>query len=400
MTGTSEYRYLFADLLTNQVYAELPLFGVSFNRELNTAGSFNGQMLLSDSRASAYNVVASTIPARTAVYVERNNVLVWGGILWSRSYDSTGQTMSLTATEFESYFTHRRIVRDYDFIDVDQLTACQQILNNLQALPNGNIGVIVGTETSNVLITKSIYDYELKPCLEFIYEMSRGSIGFDFNIDVAYGLNNVITKTLRMEYPRRGRAYSPSDPTSTMLEFPANVISYSYPEDGSKTTNTLYGVGGGQGENALISIQQDAGQLSTGWALLENSVSYTDYDDPALLAGITQGNLLSLLNPVVVTTVTFPTETLDPLFGTYNTGDDVRLRITDDRFPNTLDVIRRISSIALIVGDNGADLVTLSLVETPTIFAPQSGGEFGAVSSLSITPTVGGRYPVGVYLND
>lgn len=372
MTETSEYRYLFADLLTNQVYAELPLFGVSFNRELNTAGSFNGQMLLSDNRATKYNVTASTIPARTAVYVERNGVLVWGGILWSRSYDSTSQTISFTATEFESYFTHRRIVANYDFINVDQLTACQGIINNLQALPNGNIGITVGTEVSGVLITKSIFDYELKPCLEFIYELSKGSNGFDFNIDVAYGLGNALTKTMKMDYPRRGKAYSPSDPNALMLEFPANVIAYSYPEDGSRTTNTLYGIGGGAGANALIAVRQDAGQLSTGWPLLENSVSYTDYDDPALLSGITQGNLNALLYPVEVITVTFPTNTTDPLYGTYNTGDDVRLRITDDRFPNTLDVIRRISSIQFNVGDNGADLITVTLVEVPTIYANPS----------------------------
>jgi len=369
MTQTSEYRYLFADLLTNQIYAELPLFGVSFNRELNTAGSFSGQILLSDSRSINYDIDASTIPARTAIYVERNGVLVWGGILWSRSYDSTMQIMSFTATEFESYFTHRRIAVDYDFVDVDQLTACQTIVNNLQALPNGNIGVTVGTETSGVLIVKSIYDYELKPCLEFIYELSKGQNGFDFNIDVAYGLGNAFTKTLKMDYPRRGTPYSLTNPDEIMLEFPANVIAYTYPEDGGRTTNTLYGVGGGRGEDALIVLKQDASQLATGWALLENSVSYTDYDDPDLLGSITQGNLNAMVYPVVVATVTFPTDTLDPVYGTYNTGDDVRLRITDDRFPNTLDIIRRISSIAFNVGDNGADLVTLSLVEVPTIFA-------------------------------
>jgi hypothetical protein len=368
MTQTSEYRYLFADLLTNQVLAELPLHSVSFNRELNTAGSFSGQMLLSDSRATNYNIQDSTIPARTAIYVDRNGVLVWGGILWSRSYDSTSQTISFTATEFESYFSHRRINTNYNFTSQDQLTVCQTVINALQALPSGNIGVTVGTETSGVLITKSIFDYELKPCLEFVYELSKNSDGFDFNIDVSYGVASALTKTLKMDYPRRGTPYSVNNPNAIMLEFPANVISYTYPEDGARTVNTMYGIGAGQGENSLIVTAQDASQLASGWALLEGSTSYRDYTNFTLLSNITQGNLNAQLNPVVVITVTFPAETEDPLYGTYDTGDDVRLRITDDRFPNTLDIVRRISSIGFDVGDNGADLITITLVEVPTIF--------------------------------
>ena len=40
------YRYLFADLLTNEILAELPLTGVSFTQMLNQAGSFQGRILL------------------------------------------------------------------------------------------------------------------------------------------------------------------------------------------------------------------------------------------------------------------------------------------------------------------------------------------------------------------
>jgi hypothetical protein len=360
----SEYRYLFADLLTNQVLAELPLFGVSFDRELNSAGSFSGQLLISDARETLYNIQNSTIPSRTAVYVDRNGVLVWGGILWSRTYDSTTQTMSFVATEFESYFQHRRITKDYNFVAVDQLTAVRQVINDIQAEPSGNIGVVVGTQTSGVTINKAVFGYELKPCLEFVYELSKSSQGFDFSIDVSYGFGGVITKTLNLGYPRRGKIYSQADPSAIMLEFPANVIAYSYPEDGTRTANTMYGIGGGS-STPPISKQQNAGQLAVGYPLLEEIVSYTDYSSIGTLNDLTLGQLNAFINPVTVATVSFPAYATDPLFGTYDTGDDVRLRITDDRFPNTLDVERRISKLAVSVGDDGVDLVTLSLVTTP-----------------------------------
>jgi hypothetical protein len=366
VTSPSEYRYLFADLLTNAVYAELPLRNVSFSRELNTSGSFSGQLLLSDSRETLYDVSNTTIPTKTAIYVDRDGVLIWGGIIWSRTYDSQTQTISFTATEFESYFQHRRITQDFTFFGVDQLTAVQDVINSIQSAPNGNIGVVVGTETSGITIDKDIYDYELKPCLEFVYELSKGSSGFDFSIDVSYGTGNTLNKTLYLEYPRRGKVYSQDDPTALMLEFPGNVIAYTYPEDGSRTANTMYGIGGGQGLLSVISVQQDTTQLALGYPLLENIVSYTDYSDEAVLDELTLGELNAYVNPVNIITVSFPTDTADPLYGTYDTGDDVRIRITDDRFPNTLDIVRRISQISFEVGDNGADIVTLSLVNTPS----------------------------------
>jgi hypothetical protein len=41
------YRYLLADLVTNEIIAELPLTGVSFTQQLNQAGTFQGHLLLS-----------------------------------------------------------------------------------------------------------------------------------------------------------------------------------------------------------------------------------------------------------------------------------------------------------------------------------------------------------------
>lgn len=41
----TQYRYLFADLRSNSILAELPLTRVSFTQVLNTPGSFQGTIL-------------------------------------------------------------------------------------------------------------------------------------------------------------------------------------------------------------------------------------------------------------------------------------------------------------------------------------------------------------------
>ena len=210
---TTTYRYLFADLLTNEIIAELPLTGVSFTQQLNQAGTFQGHLLLSGINSYGYNVDASTQPARNAVYVDRDGVLVWGGIIWARTYNSSAQTLSLTAREFESYFEKRLITTTQAYTNQDQLIIARDLINNAQAAPYGDIGVIVGTETSGVLVDRVFYNYEKKGVWQAIKDLSNQDNGFDFNITVDYDpLTNVPTKTLVLGYPRTGTVYNVNDP--------------------------------------------------------------------------------------------------------------------------------------------------------------------------------------------
>ena len=361
------YRYLFADLLTNTIKAELPLAGVTFGQELNTAGSFSGHLLLSGINDVSFNIDTATTPGKTAIYVDRDGVIVWGGVLWSRSYDSDSQKLTLGGREFESYFERRRINFTYNLAQAseDQLTVVQNLFNTIQGSPGSstNIGVNIPTNTSGVYVTKFYNYYDLKPVTEAVYELSRSTTGFDWNIDVSYDSSYNIVKTLELAYPRRGTVYSAANPYALVLEFPGNIISYSYPEDGFAIANTMYGIGAGMTIGKLISTQQDAAQLADGWATLEGSVSYTDYDYLPLLDSLTLSSLNAQKQPVVVMTVTLPTY-ITPILGTYKTGDDFRIRITDDRFPAGLDVVRRLSKYDVTVGDSGPERVTMSFVVT------------------------------------
>ena len=103
-----EYRYYTTDLLTNQILAEIPFKGVSYERALKAAGGFSGQVPVI-SETDTYDLYDSTMPGNTGLYVVRDGVCVWGGIIWSRSYNVITRTLSVTANEFPSYFQHRKI---------------------------------------------------------------------------------------------------------------------------------------------------------------------------------------------------------------------------------------------------------------------------------------------------
>jgi hypothetical protein len=107
------YRYFITNLITNQVIGEVPLTGVSYERALKDAGSFSGTLSLAK-EIVGIDVYNATMPGKNAIYVLRNGVCVWGGVIWSRSYDVVGKTVSINANEFTSYFQHRKIWKSWN----------------------------------------------------------------------------------------------------------------------------------------------------------------------------------------------------------------------------------------------------------------------------------------------
>jgi hypothetical protein len=363
---TTTYRYLFADLLTNEIVAELPITGVSFTQQLNQAGAFSAQLLLSGVNTYGYNVDSSTQPTRNAVYVDRNGILVWGGVIWSRSYNSADQTLSITAREFESYFEHRLIATTRSFNNTDQLTIVKTLIDDAQALPSGNIGVITPSVASGVLIDRVYYNYEYKNVYSAIQDLSRQDDGFDFNIKVEYdGVTFLPKKTLVLGYPRTGNIDTGvGDLETPVFIFPAgNIVEYDYPEDGSIVSNNLYVTGAGSNEGKLLANAQDAASLIDGFPLLDVTVSYSDITDQAVLNELAIAQVLALATPPPIISVVVPAF-VEPQYGTYDIGDDARLIIQDERFPQGLDAVYRIVGLNVLPGEDGPERVTITLTIT------------------------------------
>ncbi len=100
------YRYFLCDLKTNQLLAEIPFRGVSYSRSLTEAGTFTGDIAVTEETANL-DLYNTTLPGKTALFVVRNDLCVWGGIVWSRTYSLIDKVLSVSASEFTSYFSHR-----------------------------------------------------------------------------------------------------------------------------------------------------------------------------------------------------------------------------------------------------------------------------------------------------
>ena len=215
---------------------------------------------------------------RSAIYVDRNGILVWGGIIWARTYNSSSQTLSLSAREMISYFERRRIIELTDFVNTDQLVIAKTLIENAQAQPYGDINILYNSEgqtTSGVLVDRVYYSYELKTVFNAIQDLSRQNDGFDFHIDVEYdNVTGQPTASFNTYYPQVGTPYNPADPYALTFIFPAgNIVEYEYPEDGTIAVNSLYALGAGSNEGKQIANAQNMAYLGNGWALLEDQAN-------------------------------------------------------------------------------------------------------------------------------
>lgn len=104
----AEYRYYVADILTNTVIAEIPFTNVTYERALSKAGSFSGEIPVIEA-TNNLDLYESTMPGKTALYILRNGVCVWGGIIWSRSYSPSSKTLTVDGQEWISYLYHRAV---------------------------------------------------------------------------------------------------------------------------------------------------------------------------------------------------------------------------------------------------------------------------------------------------
>lgn len=106
--NAAKYKYYTVDIVSNTVIGEIPFEDVSYERSLKAAGAFSGKITTSQEtdRLDLYN---ATMPGKTALYVVRNDECVWGGIIWGRTYDMVGRSLSISGSEFTSYLSHRLI---------------------------------------------------------------------------------------------------------------------------------------------------------------------------------------------------------------------------------------------------------------------------------------------------
>lgn len=359
------YTYLSTDLLTGTIREELPLTGVRWSKALGGPGALNANIRYTHPKATRANLD----PGKTAIYIRRNGLVVWGGILWTARKVKGNDVLQLGALGFWSYFRRRRLRHSFSFAEKDQLAIFRDMVRYAQGeamtsvtggpttivQPNGSIGVVYGTETSGVTRNKNINGFERYIVGQQCEELAGLQNGFDFAIDITEPTEGTFVKTLKLDYPRRGRR------TNLVFEQGKNVKLLDWQIDADRLENRIDALGAGEGTTMLVKTAQDTNVLAEGYPLLDGVESRKGVTVDSTLAAHAEARLQQLKRPVSIPTLSLRV-TEEGEVGSFIEGDECIVR-ADDGFVQ-FDNYYRVMQYLVDVSNEGDETIDVTFAES------------------------------------
>ncbi len=389
MSG-NPFTYPAWDLTTMTQLDSLPYTGVRFGQVLNQPGSWGGSLPLVDPRVKALDYLDSSRTGRTLLCVDYLGVVVWGGILWTRKYDSETKVLTVGAQEVGSYFTRRLQAADYTTTwqaGGDPMAIAEQVVSDAQAaaggLIAGGIALTLNPAGSGQSVAASYPATQLQTVDQIVSTLAQMgyTFGFDYSFDVAY-LPGTKTPgvTLNFWYPRKGRLAEQSQ----IVILAKDTVKWTYDEDSTGQATSINVSASGGANLAPITAQETL----PGYPLLEAAISHSDVNTEAVLANLAVADLAAAAYPVTTPTIAIPVPLPDGSgnvnpahlkFGDFTLGDDLIFRIdpvagggmnTDPRFPNGMSFEWRINNWTCTVADKGVSTILFDLGVPPVFQIP------------------------------
>lgn len=339
----TDYRYIFGSLRTEQIIAEIPLFGTYMDLELNVGGKFDGSFQLDMTGYDNQTLLDATIPGRCYVICERNGFAVWAGFVWSRTYQSQAKSIQIFAQSFEYYPVHQLMRSSFQRTGVEQLQIFQDLWTDMQAVPGRNLNINVPSTVPGAIVPKtvSVVPTDFHYYNEIMSGIADADDGLDWTIDITKSGDQYI-KTLRMGYPELGS----TDPTLLTFEYPGNVLNYYATESMASAGTNVFTLGAGEGTSMIYTEVVNQDLLDTGWPRWDITSSRKDIDNQSVVNSFGKQEAEIRKPPMLVLKPTLKAN-LIPEFGSFGLGDACNLVIRDARFPAGITFRTRISKWTL-----------------------------------------------------
>ncbi|MDT0412244.1 MULTISPECIES: hypothetical protein [Streptomyces] len=326
---TPVYRAVFCDLRTDQVIDVLPLTDTKFDDYIGKAGSLSATVPLPDA-ALAARARTALVPGRTAVWLERDGDIWWGGVLWTRtpSSDERGRVqVEFQAGTFDSYLDHRILAHDFTATATDQFDLARMLVAHAQEQPGGDIGIQLGSEVSGIARDASFAVSGLTRIRELLDQIAQFDSGFEWRVRCYRDAEGRRAKRLQLGHP-----VISGSAEDLVLDHPGQVLTYSLPAD--STVQADVWVARGDSPNAdqaeesqplTVSVESPE-DLAAGWPRLESTSDHSGVTDPAVLRSLAQAQLARQRMPEVIPEITVR---LDGRISPALLGANVRLRLRD-----------------------------------------------------------------------
>ena len=379
------YRYYACDTLTGDLLAELPLTGVTFSLVVNDTGGFGATLPLS---AEPY-LVQVTQPGRTSVYIERDGVLVYGGIIWGRQYDAAAGTLTLDGSDFLSYTDHLVISDNLNYGQVEQLAIFRSLVDYGMHKGGSDLGLsYIGTSSSGVKRDRTYAATDLSVLGDMLRQLSAVDSGFDFIFGVRWEGARP-RRYVQLGYPSLGRPLAQS---LLYFDYNADLSALTFAEDAASSASTIYAVGGvletaPAGTNPPTYTADAQPIRAGGMPRLESQLSFDDITQQATLNAHALGELAAIENPVLTMTIGFNNHTRNqPPVGTFLPGDQCLVLIAagDLMFAQGATLLGSIASLDVTISDEGDEQLALGIA--PSLVTPGPAGVSATGYELAAPP--------------
>ena len=349
----ANYRYLLGNLLTGDIAAELPFTSATFSHVLNAPGAFTGTMSLQQPDELSTIIRDSLTLGVSTIYVERDGVLLWGGILWTDSVDFDALTYTLNGEGWHSYFRRRNITADVTYTATEQVTIAKGLLDTAQLAAGGDIGIETGTVVATGVTRDRTYlATDRKSVGEALEELAAVDNGFDFRYVTDRNTSGDIEVSFVTSYPASGYE------TDLVFELGVQLSQAQATRDASNLATNVDVIGAiADGESApRTATVSDATRYAT-MPRYDVVVSATDVTESGTLTAKGDRALSRGSAPVEIPSIsTDPAR--EPVIGSWKVGDIVNVRA--DVGLRTINTDYRVTEWAVTVGSAGDEVAALT----------------------------------------
>jgi hypothetical protein len=361
-----QYRYYFEDLSTGLLLDELPgLYGTYMTANLSSPGEMTASIRMDTPYRTVTNILESTMPGRTKIWVERDSVLIWGGILWARTYQSDGRSMQFNARTFDSY-----LGKDYNDVDVTIGPGYKVDITRdffVRAFTQG------AGAPSDCLEFFPVIGNEHTHWDDMVKEYVRGGVEYR----ILYYKNSVGKRCAKVQFGRWDRdnsstyrmlgvPYTEGTPRQ-LFQYPGDISKYFWPESAADAANELAGIGKADGATTPRAVVSNPSSIQAGYPRLRKRFTFSETESEDVLTQTLNSMRDTLAPPRTDPTfaLVLQSGTVDGQFGNWALGDYFDYVIADPyRFPSARRGSTRITGWALKPGDSdGAESVGLTTVD-------------------------------------
>ena len=325
---------------------------VSFDLNLEQYESYLEEIGFGD---EPYNFMET---GRNDIRVKRNGQWLIGTnvIKFDYGVDETAVTIKVSCTGYLNYYKKRYVDIDYD--DTAQELIMWGVIDQCNQEYGGDYGITQGIHIGESILRDR--HQKRKEVKSFLQQMSNVRAGLDFEITADKKLNTFIAQG----------AYRPD----IRLVYPGNIASFGFSRSVENVSNYIYGVGSGNGEDAVQTSSED--QPSEDYLYRREQIaSYNSVIDEGTLQQNVDALVHFTKDPIELPTITAQINTLD--LSTVGIGDTILVQMSGSKMLAHINGYYRIESITCSVNDQGDESVDLTFddLDINEIISLQEGSD-------------------------